>query len=381
MVNREPWPAVRHLALAVALLLCACRAPEGATLRHKETVMTLQPIETPAPTATATQSTAPSSTDTPSTEAPLMIGAYWYPWFGPGRRHWEEGHLGEPVLGEYDSADPDVIRQQITWASDHGIDLFVASWWGQDSKEDRILSTALPGVIEESDFRFAILYETPGLLGMEDGHIGLRPEETQQRLLDDVIYLAQTYFDHPNYLRIADRPVLFFYLTRTFSGDVQATMDAVRSAVAAETGAPAFIIADEVYWHIAVRQRIRPFDGITAYNMHTSVAGIADDFPAKVTRKYASWAAAAEAESIAFVPDILPGFDDTGVRPEAHHPPIPRSEDGFRQQLTDAIALAHGPTRLVMITSWNEWHEFTSIEPGVSFGTTYLEIVRDVTTE
>jgi len=375
MVRRESWPSALLLALATALLLGACRAPTATTPQPQESEVTT------APSPTASPSPTPTTEPVPAPDAPLLIGAYWYPWFGLGRQHWQEGYIGEPVLGEYDSADLDVIRQQITWASDHDIDLFVASWWGQGSKEDVILSTKLPGAIESTDFQFAILYETPGLLGMEDGHIDLGTDEAQQQLLDDVAYLARTYFSHPNYLRIDGRPVLVFYLTRAFWGDVQATIDAVRATVAEEIGVPAFVIADEVYWHIAVRQRIRPFDGITAYNMHTSVAGIADDFAAKVARKYTSWAAAAEAEGIAFVPNVLPGFDDTGVRPEANHPPIPRSEEGFRRQLTDAIDLAHGPARLVMITSWNEWHEFTSIEPGVSFGTSFLEVVRRVRQE
>ena len=324
-----------------------------------------QPTATPVPQPAAT-----AKDETTGDEAALLIGAYWYPWFGPGRQHWEEGYLGEPALGEYDSADPAVIQQQITWATDHGIGLFVASWWGRGSKEDTILSTSFPNVIEGSDFRFAILYETPGLLGMDSGRIRL-DAETQQQLIDDVTYLAKAYFSHPNYLRIEGRPVLFLYLTRTLVGDIQGTMDTVREAVRAETGEPAFIIGDEVYWQSPSSLRILPFDGVTAYNMHTSVPGIADG------TQYAIWAHKTAADGVAFVPDILPGFDDTGVRPEAEHPVIPRDETSFATQLRDAITLAHGPVRLVMITSFNEWHEFTSIEPGESFGLAYLEIVRE----
>ena len=339
-------------------------------------------IEKPTATPTAKPTAVPADVATAEAPTELLIGAYWYPWFGPGRQHWEEGYLGKPTLGEYDSADPAVIRQQIAWATDHGIDLFVASWWGQGSKEDTILSTSFPGVIEGSDFRFAILYETPGLLGMEGGHIRLTDAETQQQLIDDVTYLARTYLDHPNYLRTEGRPVLFLYLTRAFTGDIQSTMDAVREAVRAEVGEPAFIIGDEVYWQSPSSLRIGPYDGVTAYNMHTSVPGIAEGFAGKVAEQYASWARKTATEGVAFIPDILPGFDDTGVRPEAEHPVIPRDEESFATQLKDAIALAHGPIRMVMITSFNEWHEFTSVEPGEPFGLAYLEIVKEaVTTE
>ncbi|MCD6287437.1 MAG: glycoside hydrolase family 99-like domain-containing protein, partial [Anaerolineae bacterium] len=190
-------------------------------------------------------------------------------------------------------------------------------------------------------------------------------------------YLARTYLDHPNYLRTEGRPVLFLYLTRAFTGDIQSTMDAVREAVRAEVGEPAFIIGDEVYWQSPSSLRIGPYDGVTAYNMHTSVPGIAEGFAGKVAEQYASWARKTATEGVAFIPDILPGFDDTGVRPEAEHPVIPRDEESFATQLKDAIALAHGPIRMVMITSFNEWHEFTSVEPGEPFGLAYLEIVKE----
>ena len=365
------WPIVlvkshrQTLALLLMLFTLATCFPAGPFPPETE-----EPIPMEQPTATP----APQPADA---EAALLLGAYWYPWFGPGRQHWEEGYLGEPVLGEYDSADPAVIRQQVAWATGHGIDLLVASWWGRGSKEDTILSTSFPDVIEGSDFRFAVLYETPGLLGMEGGRIRLTDVETQQQLVDDVTYLAKNYLSHPNYLHIDGRPVLYLYLTRTFVGDVQGSMDAVREAVRVETGEPAFIIGDEVYWQSPSSLRIRPYDGVTAYNMHTSVPGIADGFAAKVRAQYAIWARKTAADGVAFIPDILPGFDDTGVRPEAEHPVIPRDETSFATQLRDAIALAHGPVRMVMITSFNEWHEFTSIEPGESFGLTYLEIVRD----
>ncbi len=123
-----------------------------------------------------------------------------------------------------------------------------------------------------------------------------------------------------------------------------------------------------------------PFDGVTAYNMHTSISGIGDNFAGRVRARYALWAEAADQHGVAFVPNVIPGFDDTAVRPEAAHPIIPRSVELFSAQLSDALALASGPTRLVMITSWNEWHEDTSIEPGQEFGLEYLELLRDVTT-
>ncbi len=310
----------------------------------------------------------------------MLVGAYWYPWYGSGGRHWQEGYRGTPLLGEYDSADPDVIRQQIAWASDYGVDFFATSWWGQDSYEDAVTRGPFLEGLAGQELRFAILYEAPGLLGMDGGKIPVDDPGVRQRLTDDFTYLAQVYFDHPGYLRIDDRPVVFIYLTRAFVGNVREALSEIRAAVKAESDIDPFIVGDEVYWQSPTRLRLGPYDGVTAYNMHTSVPGIADGFAAKVGDQYSVWASAAAREDIAFVPDVIPGFDDTAVRPEAGHPTIPRSPELFAEQLEDALVLASGPARMVMITSWNEWHEDTSIEPGDSFGFDYLEILRDQVT-
>ena len=82
--------------------------------------------------------------------------------------------------------------------------------------------------------------------------------------------------------------------------------------------------------------------------------------------------------SVGFVPNILPGFDDTAVRPEAQHPIIPRNRQLFTTQLQNALPLAHNPPHMLMITSWNEWHEYTSIEPAEEYGLDYLEALREV---
>mgnify|MGYP000014260914 CR=1 FL=1 len=82
------------------------------------------------------------------------------------------------------------------------------------------------------------------------------------------------------------------------------------------------------------------------------------------------------AHSVTFIPGVLPGFDDTNVRPEANHPPIPRSVEGFESQLDIAISLFDPQHNMFMITSWNEWHEDTSIEPAQEFGLEYLDALQ-----
>jgi len=81
------------------------------------------------------------------------------------------------------------------------------------------------------------------------------------------------------------------------------------------------------------------------------------------------WKTLAGMEGIDFVPAVGPGFNDTGVR--EGHDPLSRklSETAEFGSLFEALITGSKPLadtsikRLIMITSWNEWHEDTQIEP------------------
>ena len=42
-----------------------------------------------------------------------------------------------------------------------------------------------------------------------------------------------------------------------------------------------------------------------------------------------------------------------------------------------AILVAAGRGGAIVLTSWNEWHEGSQIEPSVAYGNQYLDITRD----
>ena len=103
---------------------------------------------------------------------------------------------------------------------------------------------------------------------------------------------------------------------------------------------------------------------------------------AAVDRYYAAqagWRELAHAEGAAFIPATTPGFNDKGVR--NGHEAVSRklSEEAefgslFRAMLAQAVKYADESTgRILMVTSWNEWHEDTQIEPVEKGGVTRLD--------
>jgi hypothetical protein len=83
----------------------------------------------------------------------------------------------------------------------------------------------------------------------------------------------------------------------------------------------------------------------------------------------ARWKALASSVNVAFIPAVTPGFNDKGVRDG--HPALSRKlapDQPFGSLFRAMIQGAKAQTdpavgRMMMITSWNEWHEDTQIEP------------------
>jgi hypothetical protein len=205
--------------------------------------------------------------------------------------------------------------------------------------------------------------------------LDMAEESFQRRLGADLSYLAKHYLQHPTALRVNGRPVLFLYVTRRLRGDVDQWIAAFRGHLR-ELGVDPFIIADEAFWQVSDPARFRAYDAITAYNVYdwplTRHRGWANEstFFADVDALYRRWYDAARREGVAFVPNIMPGYNDRGVRLDQDHYVIPRqlgpggTPTGFFERFIDLAQRYVDPQlRMVTVTSFNEWHEWTQIEP------------------
>ena len=197
----------------------------------------------------------------------MFIGAYYYPWYGGLNYHWDEGYSSNPKLGEYSSFEPDVADWHIMWAVDYGIDFFAVSWRGPYSEEENALKQGLLRAKYLNYIRFCIFYESVGR--MEDV---TKPSQASTRFIEDVKHIAQEFFNHPQYLKVEERPVLAIYaagyLYQQLGESVEA-IDQCRKELV-DMGFNVYIIGDvvgadspPVGWEL-----IRSFDAVTAYLFH-----------------------------------------------------------------------------------------------------------------
>ena len=301
-----------------------------------------------------------------------QVGVYYYPWYAHdfhGGNYLREHLLPPqpPELGEYNDREPAIINQHLDWSRFAGIDFWVTSWWGPNSRED---ITTLDHILTHpnlDDIKIALFYETTGRTDNFSQYQNLAP---------DIEYIADHYFDHPNYLKINGRPVLFIYLTRvlSYNGNLQSSLTTMRDAASAR-GYDIFLIGDQVFGSPpTVAGDIALLDAVTNYDVYGSMGASGYATQSAVDAYYtaqAGWKSLAQSVGTDFIPGAAPGFNDKGVR-EGHailsRKLTASDEFGslFRAMMLEAKNHVDPDlSNMLMITSWNEWHEDTQIEPVV----------------
>lgn len=266
------------------------------------------------------------------------------------------------------------------WFRQANIGLLVTSWWGPNLLEDRNTKDVLMQHKDLGNLQIALHYETVGrlILGRENGTVVA---------LNDIEYMCEHYFDHPNYYKIDGRPVVFIYVSRFLAevGTLEETLLTMRSS-AGKCGHNIYLIGDQVYASAPnVDEPHVPFwyfDAVTNYDVYGS-AGRPQGYAGteSVDQYYeqqAQWRDFAREENCHYIPAVSPGYNDRAVRMEMDHPALSRrvtagSGEGslFHYQLKQAKQLVDRKVdNMILVNSFNEWHEDTQIEPVVGVDTT-----------
>jgi len=298
------------------------------------------------------------------------VGVHYYPWYYNdfhGGQYLRE-HLVPPQLPEireYNDRDHSVINTHIRWSQRAGIDFWSTSWWGPGSREDITLLNYILQNPNLGNIKIAILYETVGRTNNFQDYSALGP---------DITYLANNYFSHPNYLKINGKPVIIVYLTRVLSayGTLQNSLSSMRQA-AANAGYELYIMGDQVFGSPpASAGDIALLDAIMNYDVYGSM-GVAGYASLRAVTAYysdqAGWKMLAKSVGRDYSPAVTPGFNDKGVR--SGHDLVSRklTQDAgfgslFREMLRGAKTVTDSDIgHMILVTSWNEWHEDTQIEP------------------
>ena len=296
------------------------------------------------------------------------VMAFYYPWYGgqggDGKaRHWGridavknniEESRDYPLSGAYSSHEPKTIEQHCKWASQAGIDTFIVSWWGQGTYEDIAMPLILD-TCQKFGMTACVYYET------------VPDPKTPQAAADDILRILDKYAAHSSYLKANGRPVVFIY---------GRAMEEIGLYGWHQTGQ---ILNEKYHDGVAlIGDRMSDgaaciFDGIHTYNTCGQLHGkSAEQISVWCKTQYAKWVGHARQNNRISTLTIIPGYDDTKIR----KPGLNTGRlDGQLYQLQWQNAIIAMPD-WILITSFNEWHEGSEIEPSMEYKDRYLKLTR-----
>ena len=266
--------------------------------------------------------------------AGVRVSAFYYPWYGTSShdgsfQHWaQRGHLPPndiasafyPARGLYSSADRVVVGEQMDEIRSAGVDEVAVSWWGRGSPEDQRL-----GVV-------AAAARADGLAVA--AHLEPYADRTVASTVADVRYLRTAYGITTFYVyRPLDLPVADWSAAK-------ADLHAGGATLFAQTA----LVGDAA---------AAGFDGVYTYDIVT----------------YGGWMfhrLCAEAHRVRLIcaPSVGPGYD---ARRGSGDPHVKPRRNGRTYDSMWKLAIVGGADR-VTITSYNEWHEGTQIDPAAPRG-------------
>ncbi|MEM2465373.1 MAG: glycoside hydrolase family 99-like domain-containing protein [Candidatus Bathyarchaeia archaeon] len=269
---------------------------------------------------------------------------------GPeGRRDIGAAHY--PLIGPYDSTDPELIKYHIELAEAAGIDVFAFNWWGQGDITDISLENFCD-VVEKINAKVKAT-------ALIDGYcwFGGYP---LKKSIEMFSYFLERYRDRKSFLQLEKMPVVMFYQAGVYSpkqwGEIRLNLR--------RRGLDGVFLGGECF-----KDDYSPvFEGFEYY----SPLSISPFSESNLRKEYARSVAICKNSDLIAGLAVMPGYDDRQVRFPGT---VVARRESSCYNMTWRVAMEQDP-RWIMICSWNEWHEGSEIEPSVEYGDYYIKLTK-----
>ncbi|CAG0896258.1 unnamed protein product [Cyprideis torosa] len=264
-----------------------------------------------------------------------------------------------PQLGPYSSADPDIIRQHFSDIKNAGIGVVVVSWYPPghaDDEGDADIQTELYPKLLDAAAEHGLFLTF---------HIEPFHNRNAETLRNVFVHLNKMYGEHPALYRVRSRrsnkDLPLYYLYDSYQVPAKEWQRVLK-------GDGDLSIRGTDFDVVAMGLILAPSDVDSI--VEAEMDGAYTYFATNAFTKASTWSywkrigQLLKQRGLMFCPSVGPGYIDTQVRPWNAVNTRERQEGKY---LTDAWQKAvESQPDFISITSFNEWHEGTQIEPAMT---------------
>jgi len=268
----------------------------------------------------------------------------------------------QPLIGPYDSNDPDVLECQVLLMKFSGISGVIIDWYGTENFRDYATihrnSLSLIKHLKQAGLKFAICYEDQSIKHMiESGK--LRKIQEVAHAKQEFKWLEQNWFTDPAYVKLKGKPVLLIFGPQHFK---KAQWGQITSSLSTQ---PTLYTLP----HLTSQAK-----GSGAFGWPPVDGG--KNVTALLWQKYLRelYSRGAKGESI--IAPVFPKFHDI-YREAGVHKSYGYLDDQSGKTFDQTLELAwQSNSGLIQIATWNDYGEGTLIEPTKEFAYRYLETLQ-----
>ena len=300
------------------------------------------------------------------------LHTFYYAWYGNNKidgkqRHWNHEVLPHwsnkewdnypdfqggkdiganfyPELGNYSSNDTNIVQKHMEMIAQAGIGVVTLSWWGENSFEDKNVKMIMD-IADSKKIKINF-------------HLEPTSDRTSEKVVEMIQYIIDNYEQHNAFYKFKDKPLFYIYDSYHIKkSDWTSILAPEGNSTIRGTDLDSYIIGLWVHEDEGGFFIDGGFDGIYTYFASNGFTFGSDTKNWKYLSRWAS------KNKKIFIPCVGPGYSDSRIRPwniENY-----KNRDGGKYYDKMFEAAITSSTDIIGITSFNEWHEGTQIEPAI----------------
>jgi len=300
-----------------------------------------------------------------------------------------------PLLGNYDASDDIIQFKHIDWATGHGVNVF----WISSNLNSPYEVNVIEKLLSKGGIKVGIMPGPDGRMirggeGLPDWAIDLN-NTLNSEILIEIMKKIANYTSPPNYFKVNGRPAIYIWDESAFFNQYNTYLQ-IKNMFKDMSGSEPFLIAGNIpsiptmptdeYFNYLLQfrekgwQLVDAFTGWICFHSPSNEESIIENLEQYLPQHIQAWKDFATQRGKYFVFTVSPGFDNS-YSWGGPQTPLPRSPQKFKERLSIELSfLGNSYYKEIRVDTWNDFGEWTYVEPSRIEGFDYLFILKEILT-